>query len=76
MKSGSVGTVTNLTSTGGSQRIHRYPKAGLVCLAGFAALAFIITFFKKEIKLRTELETEYGIKDPKEGMEKETGAKV
>ncbi|KAJ5856750.1 hypothetical protein N7455_007644 [Penicillium solitum] len=42
----------------------------------FAALAFIITFFKKEIKLRTELETEYGIKDPKEGMEKETGAKV
>ncbi|KAJ5681245.1 hypothetical protein N7536_012384 [Penicillium majusculum] len=42
----------------------------------FAALAFIITFFKKEIKLRTELETEYGIKDPKEGMEKETSAKV
>lgn len=42
----------------------------------FAALAFIITFFEKEMSLRTELETEYGIKDAKVGKEKETGAEV
>lgn len=42
----------------------------------FAALAFIITFFEKEMNLRTELETEYGIKDVKEGKEQETGAEV
>lgn len=42
----------------------------------FAALGFIITFFEKEMTLRTELETEYGIKDEKEGKEKETVAEV
>ncbi|KGO53496.1 hypothetical protein PEX2_061040 [Penicillium expansum] len=42
----------------------------------FAALGFIITFFEKEMTLRTELETEYGIKDEKEGKEKETAAEV
>jgi len=31
----------------------------------FAALGFIAIWFEKQIKLRTELETEYGIKDPK-----------
>ncbi|KAJ5158827.1 uncharacterized protein N7500_008478 [Penicillium coprophilum] len=42
----------------------------------FAALGFIITFFEKELTLRTELETEYGIKDENEGKEKETAAEV
>ncbi|KAJ5761109.1 hypothetical protein N7520_008265 [Penicillium odoratum] len=42
----------------------------------FAALAFIITFFEKELKLRTELETKYGIKDAKEGKEKESATEV
>lgn len=37
----------------------------------FAALAFLVTFLEKQLKLRTELETEYGIKDPKEEKEKE-----
>ncbi|KAE8133795.1 major facilitator superfamily domain-containing protein [Aspergillus pseudotamarii] len=31
----------------------------------FATLGFIIVWFEKQIKLRSELETEYGIKDPK-----------
>ncbi|KAJ5110594.1 MFS general substrate transporter [Penicillium argentinense] len=39
----------------------------------FAALGFIMTWFEKQIKLRTELETEYGLKDPKKEKEKEKG---
>lgn len=42
----------------------------------FAALAFILTFFEKELNLRTELETQYGIKDAKEGKGKKPGAAV
>ncbi|KAI2701364.1 hypothetical protein CBS147332_7966 [Penicillium roqueforti] len=33
---------------------------------GFAALGFIVIWFERQIKLRTELETEYGIQVPKE----------
>ncbi|OGM50126.1 Major Facilitator Superfamily protein [Aspergillus bombycis] len=37
----------------------------------FAALGFIIVWFEKQIKLRTELETEYGIMDPKKEKDSE-----
>ncbi|KAF2185493.1 MFS general substrate transporter [Zopfia rhizophila CBS 207.26] len=33
--------------------------------AGFGAIAFLLAFFEKEIKLRTELETEYGLEEEK-----------
>lgn len=42
----------------------------------FAGLVFIITFFEKEMTLRTELDTEYGIKNEKEDKEKETATEV
>ncbi|KAB8260407.1 MFS general substrate transporter [Aspergillus pseudonomiae] len=39
----------------------------------FAALGFIIVWFEKQLKLRTELETEYGIVDPKKEKDSEGG---
>ena len=33
--------------------------------AGFGAFAFLLAFFEKEIKLRTELEIEYGLEEEK-----------
>lgn len=35
----------------------------------FAGLAFVVSFCEKQLELRTELETEYGIQDPKGGKE-------
>ncbi|PGH19024.1 hypothetical protein AJ79_00058 [Helicocarpus griseus UAMH5409] len=37
----------------------------------FAGTAFLAVFLEREVKLRTELETEFGLEDEKQGKEKE-----
>ncbi|CAI7591937.1 unnamed protein product [Penicillium palitans] len=42
----------------------------------FAALGFIVIWFEKQIELRTDLETEYGIQDPKKEKSNEEAAEI
>ncbi|KAE8387926.1 DNA repair protein RAD50 [Aspergillus alliaceus] len=39
----------------------------------FAGMGFLLVWFQKEIKLRTDLETEYGLADPKQKKERKRG---
>ncbi|KAJ5186474.1 Major Facilitator Superfamily protein [Penicillium cf. viridicatum] len=54
--------------------IKLLPPYASVCfsqLPSYAALGFIVISFEKQIKLRTELETEYGIQDAKKEKDSE-----
>lgn len=41
----------------------------------FSAVSFLLVFVEKQIKLRTELETEYGLDEKKDGQDVEAGDK-